>query len=239
MNIPDYRIEPADYRADFNDLRAVRESVFVIEQNIPLEIEFDDIDPQCHHVIARDAQHQPLGTARLTPEHKIGRMAVISERRNQGIGKALLLALIDKAGKLGWTEVAVNAQLPVLGFYEKLGFTGYGEVFDEAGISHQAMRLTFQPVAVVSRPAPKPRSASVKPLEFNTLETATAATLQLITQARRQLCIISHGLDYDLYAQKEIMDAFKQFAIHSRDGCEQIIIQDATLARSRPHHPLL
>ena len=61
-DLPDFRVEPADYHADLDDLRAVREPVFVVEQNVPLELEWDELDPVCHHVIARDAQHRPIGT---------------------------------------------------------------------------------------------------------------------------------------------------------------------------------
>jgi hypothetical protein len=70
-----FRVEPADYAVDFRDLRAIREPVFVDEQKVPLELEWDELDPACHHVIARDDEHRPIGTGRLTPEHKIGRMA--------------------------------------------------------------------------------------------------------------------------------------------------------------------
>jgi predicted GNAT family N-acyltransferase len=238
MNIPEYRIEPADYRADYDDLRAVREAVFVAEQNIPSEVEFDALDAQCLHVLARDAQHRPIGTARLTPDHKIGRLAVLHPLRGQGVGKALLLDLIEKARKLGWTELTVHAQLSVLSFYEKFGFTRYGETFTEADIPHQAMRLELQPAIEAARPAAVPRPPSVKAVEFGTLQAAAAATLQLIAQARRRICIYSRDLEYGLYGQNEIVAALKQFAIKSRDGGALIIVQDTAVIRSQPH-PLL
>jgi predicted GNAT family N-acyltransferase len=238
MNIPEYRIEPADYRADYDDLHAVREAVFVAEQNIPPEVEFDELDSQCLHVLARDAQHRPIGTARLSPEHKIDRMAVLRAWRNQGVGKALLLDLIEKARKLGWTETTVSAQLPVLGFFEKFGFTRYGETFTEAGIPHLAMRLDLQPAVAAVRRAAKPRAASVKAVKFETLQVTTAATLQLIAQARRRLCIFSRDLEYGLYGQNEIVEALKKFAIQSRDGGALIIVQDTEAIGSQPH-PLL
>ena len=111
---PDFRVEPADYTADFKDLRAVREPVFVVEQNVPLELEWDDLDPLCHHVIARDAQHRPIGTGRLTPEHKIGRLAVLREWRGKGVGDALLGALIDQARRFAWPEVSLHAQVDAI-----------------------------------------------------------------------------------------------------------------------------
>src|SRR3990167_9431245 len=93
----DFRVEPADYVVDFKDLSSIREPVFVVEQEVPLEEEWDELDPKCQHVIARDSEHKPIGTGRLTPEHKIGRMAVLREWRGKGVGEALLVALIDQA----------------------------------------------------------------------------------------------------------------------------------------------
>jgi predicted GNAT family N-acyltransferase len=238
MNIPDYRIEPADYRSDYDDIRTVREAVFVTEQNIPAEEEFDTLDAQCRHVLARDAEHRPIGTARLTPDYRIGRIAVLPEWRKQGVGKALLLDLIDKAHKLGATEVHINAQLAVLSWYEKFGFSRYGDTFTEGGIPHQAMRLALQPAITAPRPVAKPRAASVEAVSIDTLQDNTAAAIQLIAQARRRLCIYSRDLEFGLYGKSEIMEALKRFAIHSRDGGALIIVQDTIAVRSRPH-PLL
>ncbi len=121
MHISDFRVEPADYKTDFDDLRLIREAVFIFEQNIPENIEFDTIDRDCHHVVARDNHHNPIGTARLSPDGKIGRMAVLQNWRGKGVGKALITAILDKARKLGFTEVTLHAQTAVLDFYRKLG----------------------------------------------------------------------------------------------------------------------
>ena len=234
MDIPDFRVEPADYAVDFKDLRAVREPVFVVEQNVPIELEWDELDPLCHHVIARDAQHRPIGTGRLTPEHKIGRMAVLKEWRGKGVGDALLQALIEQARMLGWTEVALNAQVSAIGFYEKFGFLAYGDEYEEAGIRHQAMKLALTPL-ILERPLATPRRASI---EFDDSETLLEATRQLIAQARRQLWIYTRDLEHGLYAQAAIVEAFKQFAISGRGGVALILVQDTVAAQSQPH-PLL
>ncbi len=238
MNISEFRVEPADYHADFDDLRAVRIAVFIDEQNIPEEVEFDGIDPDCHHFVARDNQHQAIGTGRLAPDGKIGRMAVLQTWRGQEVGKALMLALIDKARKLGWTEVKLNAQTNVLGFYEKFGFAKEGDAFIEANIPHQIMRLQLEPVTISSRPAPKLSDALVEITEFQSLEDAVSATLQLIGKTRRQICIYSPDLEHVLYGRAEIVEALKQFAIHSQGGNVLIIVQDTLSARSQPH-PLI
>ena len=235
MNISDFRVEPADYSADFDDLRALREAVFMIEQKIPEAIEFDEIDPKCHFVIARDNQHRAIGTGRLTPDCKLGRLAVLESWRGKGVGKALMLALLDKARKLGCTGVKLNAQTDVLGFYEQFGFSKEGVVFMEAGIPHQRMHLALEPLSKSTRPAPKPRDALVEIAEINNLEATLTATLQLINKARRQIWIYTPDLEHVLYGQKEIVDALKQFAITSNGGNVLVIVQDTLGVRKEPH----
>ncbi len=79
---------------------------------------------------------------------------------------------------------------------------------------------------------------SIKAVEINTFESNLAATVELIKQARRRICIYSRDLEHELYGHSEIVEALKQFGINSRDGCAQIIVQDSIAVRSRPH-PLL
>jgi len=238
MDDTEFRVEPADYAADLNDLRAVREPVFVIEQNVPLALEWDELDPLSHHVIARDAERRPIGTGRLTPEHKIGRMAVLKPWRGRGVGDALLQALIDKARQLGWREVTLNAQVSAAGFYEKFGFAVCGGEYEEAGIQHVPMRASFPAIESTQRPPALPRGPSAKPVDFDDADGARDATKQLIAKARRQLWIYSRDLERDLYADKTVVEALKQFAISGRGGVVQIVVQDVPAVQSQPH-PLL
>ena len=238
MNSFDFRVEPADYHADFDDLRAVREAVFIVEQRIPKDIEFDRIDPDCIHLIARDNFHQAIGTARMSPDQQFGRMAVLKAWRKKGVGKALLLAMIDKARKLGWTEVALNAQIDSVEFYEKFGFTKVGDVFIEANIPYYTMQIALEPIDTANRPSPKPRDAVVEITELKGLEDTLSASLQLIGNARRQICIYSPDLEPILYGRADIVEALKQFAINSGGGNVSIVIKDTLPLRSQPH-PLL
>jgi predicted GNAT family N-acyltransferase len=235
MNISDFRVEPADYKADFDDLRAIREAVFINEQNIPEEIEFDAIDPDCYHFVARDNQHNAIGTGRLSPDQKIGRMAIMDNWRGKGAGKSLMLTLLEKAQKLGWTEVTLNAQTAVIGFYEKFGFSKIGNEFMEANIPHQCMRLELEPVEKSARPAPKVRDAIVEITEFTSLEDVIAATLALIANARREIRIYSADLEPILYGRADVVEALKQFAITSGGGNVLIITQDTLSVRADPH----
>ncbi|MBS7456304.1 GNAT family N-acetyltransferase [Coralloluteibacterium stylophorae] len=135
-----WRVRPADYTRDFPALRAVREPVFVVEQAVPIEEEWDALDPHCFHVLAFDASGSPVGTGRLTPERKIGRMAVLQAWRGRGVASALLQALVEEAVRRGWDEVSLHAQVQAIPFYARAGFTAYGDEFMEAGIAHRRMR---------------------------------------------------------------------------------------------------
>ncbi|TAJ10028.1 MAG: GNAT family N-acetyltransferase [Nitrospirae bacterium] len=129
-------------------IRLIRETVFVREQGVPLELEWDGLDPTSWHVLAWDEQGEPTGTGRLYQDGKqarFGRMAVLKEHRGRGVGRALLLALLDLAQTRGMTKVYLAAQVPVVGFYEKQGFQAMGAIFDDAGIPHRAMTLVLPP----------------------------------------------------------------------------------------------
>ncbi len=231
MTISDFRVEPADYQVDFKDLRAVREPVFVIEQNVPIEEEWDAMDPVCHHVIARDSNNAPIGTGRLTPEHKIGRMAVLKEWRGKEVGAALLQALIDKARELGLQEVSLNSQVSAIGFYEKFGFVCYGDEFEEAGIMHRKMKLGIEPF----EQRPSGMSMAARMQDFDTSAQLQEACRQVITGAKRGLWIYTRDLEHSLYANPAILEALKQFGIESRGGVARILVQDTSAARSQPH----
>jgi predicted GNAT family N-acyltransferase len=135
---PEYAIRPADWHADREILRAIREEVFVCEQSVPAEMEWDEFDAQSHHVVAI-ADGVAIGTGRLLPDGHIGRLAVLGKWRNQGVGSALLAALIDEARKRGVSRVLLNAQIQALPFYLRHGFQAEDDVFLDAGIAHRRM----------------------------------------------------------------------------------------------------
>lgn len=128
----------------WNEARAeasrIRGIVFVDEQEVPAEMEMDENDPHCLHALAYAGERMAVGTGRLLPDGHIGRMAVLKEWRRQGVGGAILEGLVAAARERGDREVALSAQIHALEFYRRHGFTGEGEVYEEAGIAHQAMR---------------------------------------------------------------------------------------------------
>ncbi len=132
-------VRQADWATDASALRRVREQVFVREQRVPAELEWDGLDPQCDHVVA-EMGGEAIGTGRLLPDGHIGRMAVIKAARGQGIGSALLSCLIDLAMVRGFRSIELNAQTHALPFYRRFGFVPEGDEFIEAGIPHRRMR---------------------------------------------------------------------------------------------------
>lgn len=134
------RVRTDDWESLREPCTALRCEVFVREQGVPAEIEIDGRDPDCVHALATVAG-EPVGTGRLLPEGKIGRLAVREQFRGRGVGGALLALLVEEARERGFSTVVLNAQTGALGFYEGFGFVPVGEEFVEAGIRHQRMEL--------------------------------------------------------------------------------------------------
>jgi YbgC/YbaW family acyl-CoA thioester hydrolase len=125
------------------EAQVIRTAVFVQEQQIPADMEWDAADASCVHAVAYNRFGMALGTGRLL-EHspgvaKIGRMAVLQILRGADIGRALLDALLDCARQRGEREVLLHAQSSAAGFYARAGFMTRGSPFEEAGIAHVEM----------------------------------------------------------------------------------------------------
>ncbi|MGN6826702.1 YbgC/FadM family acyl-CoA thioesterase [Paucibacter sp. M5-1] len=125
------------------EAQRIRQAVFVDEQKIPAEMEWDSADASCLHAVAYNRLGRPLATGRLL-EHvpgvaKIGRMAVIAALRGSRVGREVLEALMQAGRERGYREVLLHAQLSAEGFYTRAGFQRRGPVFDEAGIAHVEM----------------------------------------------------------------------------------------------------
>jgi predicted GNAT family N-acyltransferase len=136
-----FSVSPAKWPEDAPALREVRTAVFIVEQGVPPDLEWDDLDVDCAHVLARDADGRAIGTGRLLPHRKKGRMAVVQRARGQGVGAAIMQALLAMARERGDAEVELSAQTHALGFYEKFGFVAFGDEYLDVGIPHRSMRL--------------------------------------------------------------------------------------------------
>lgn len=124
----------------------LRREVFIEEQGVSETEEMDGRDDDALHLLARNARH-PVGTARLMitgDTLKIGRVCVLKPQRGTGLGAALIRAALEVAQDQPQVRrVQLGAQLQALGFYEKLGFTAFGPVYDDAGIDHRDMERTL------------------------------------------------------------------------------------------------
>ena len=136
-----YTLRIASWQDDGLALRKVRETVFVREQHVPVELEWDEFDMNCLHLLAVDSAKNAIGTGRLLPNGVIGRMAVLRKWRGRGVGGALLLRLLEEARKKEIQQVTLNAQQYASGFYAKFGFQMAGKEFMDAGIPHIRMSL--------------------------------------------------------------------------------------------------
>lgn len=137
-----YSIYNTTWQSDEQVLMSVRCSVFVEEQGVPMELEHDVFDETAVHLLAKlTSSDTPIATARLLPDGHVGRMAVMPDWRKQGIGSSMLKTLITHAKDNGIPKLFLHAQCTAVAFYQKHGFMPYGEIFDDAGIPHQAMSL--------------------------------------------------------------------------------------------------
>lgn len=230
----DFFVEVADYQTDLASLRQVREPVFVQEQQVPLEEEWDELDPLSRHVIARDLQGQPIGTARLTPKHKIGRMAVLRDWRGHGVGAAMLQALLDLARSLGYKEISLNSQVDAIGFYQRFGFESCGEEFIEAGIRHRAMRKQIDPTETVPRAGPRPVPDN-RDIEITSLAEARAVALDLLSDTQRQLWIYTRDLEAALYGDPAVLEHLKRVGIQGRSAEIRILLVEPASMIKQSH----
>ncbi|MFE6523020.1 GNAT family N-acetyltransferase [Streptomyces sp. NPDC057794] len=156
MSEPGYAVRAAEDPADRAACFAVRKEVFVREQGVPEDLEYDAYDAGAVHVLAVREDGMPLGTGRLLVGEaavaqtgadasvgSLGRLAVTAHARGLGVGAALVRALEEEARARGLAAVDLHAQTHALGFYQRLGYAAYGSEYLEAGLPHQAMRRSL------------------------------------------------------------------------------------------------
>lgn len=132
------KIRIADWKNDKKILATIRRLVFIEEQNVPEELEWDEHDDSSTHFIVT-LDDKAIATARLKPDGQIGRMAVLAEYRNQGIGSKLLQFVLQSNASQNLKQFYLHAQVEAIPFYEKQGFTAHGKIFYEANIPHREM----------------------------------------------------------------------------------------------------
>jgi predicted GNAT family N-acyltransferase len=231
MELQNFHVQSASWStpSDREALSALRLEVFVGEQGVPEALEWDDLDADSIHVLARDENSKAIGCGRLTPEHKIGRMAVDSAWRGQGVGAALLRELVARARALGWPDVALDAQVQALDFYAREGFVAEGDVFDDAGIPHQLMRL------VLSEGSDVPVSKLKETLSVGSQDELASARLVLLRQARYRLTIYQPLLTAEAFSGAEEIAELRRIASSGRGASIRILLHDPQAALRDSH----
>ncbi len=138
-----YRLQLGSWDDLKSAAQAVRHEVFVVEQKVPLALEWDEMDALSLHAVVLDDEGAAVATGRLLPDAHIGRMAVCKALRGAGIGTMILQTLMREAELRGDHAVLLNAQTHAAPFYARHGFVREGEEFIEAGIPHICMRRDF------------------------------------------------------------------------------------------------
>lgn len=137
-----FYIKEVTWSTDQMALRQIREQVFMVEQSVPVELEWDDCDVEAIHLLVLNNQSQPIACARIV-NNCIGRMAVIKSWRGVGVGKALLDKAIQTCQERNIKQVTLSAQIHAIQFYEKAGFRVMSEPYLDANIWHVDMQLNI------------------------------------------------------------------------------------------------
>lgn len=219
-------IRAARWSQDQAALAGIRRRVFIEEQRVPEALEWDGEDAAALHWLALD-DGAPVGTARMVGAGHIGRMAVLPQARRSGTGTALLRAAIDAGRRRNLRELYLHAQTHALAFYAKQGFVAEGPEFNDAGIPHRTMRL----------PLRGERLLGVDAGRFGVGDRAATA-LDLARQAGRQLRLLSHALEPELYGGADFAAALSQLARRSRYSEIRLLVVETRPLVERGHRLL-
>lgn len=231
------------------ELHAIRHAVFVEEQSVSAEEEFDGQDEHCLHFLAVNQAGVALGCARLQANGKVERMAVLENSRHLGIGRKLLTSVIESATTSGLTDLYLHAQLHAEPFYRRMGFLPQGETFVEANIDHVRMTLalaipfarTIAPRATATpstRPEQPTAAANTTDLgqtSFNGREEALAALALYVTKPRRTLYLYSQHLDNSLFDNSDVIAGLSAFVRAAPPNQLKVLIHSSELAVARGH----
>jgi predicted GNAT family N-acyltransferase len=219
----DFSIRAVRWDEHSAPLSAIRRDVFIDEQNVPEDMEWDGEDRFAQHWLAL-ADHQAVGTVRLLRNGHVGRMAVLQPWRHRGVGSALLKAVIAEAFAQNLRELFQHAQTHALDFYARHGFVAEGPEFMDAGIPHRTMRLAIRTHRTLGQDAG--RFAVTSPNDV---------ALDLANQAQRHLRIFSSALDPAIYDRAEMADALSRLVRNYRAADIRILIVDSSRLAQTSH----
>ncbi|WP_323750678.1 GNAT family N-acetyltransferase [Marinobacter sp.] len=221
-------------------IREIRQKVFIDEQNVPPELEWDATDEIADHYLAVDQNNRPMATARLFSALEetgyIGRMAVLPEFRGKGVGEALIRHLLkESAGR--YQELRLSAQQHATGFYLRCGFHACSSLYDDAGIPHLDMRClapTLLHQAADKRANPLVLGSDTDSWLFNQESELGGLMDSLTGQARQRLWIYDRTLDHDRYDRHQLRELISSVARkHHMSDVRILIHDDKPLAKKR------
>lgn len=218
------RIERACWSKDHKELTFIREQVFIIEQHVPRALELDGEDELACHWLAFDRQGQPVATVRMLKDGHIGRLAVLLDYRGTGYASALLEAVIEYAQRKQFFSVYLHAQTHAIGLYQQFGFEAKGKEFMDAGIAHRAMH----------KPLTDQRLLGQHSGNFS-VEKLSETAFELISQAQRQIHIVSYALDPDIFSTQQMVSALSKLARKSRYTAIRVLVVDTHSLIQREH----
>ena len=222
-------------------IRDIRQRVFIDEQKVPPELEWDDTDEIADHYLAVDRNNTPVATARLFSSLEetgyIGRMAVLPEYRGKGVGEALLRHLLNEsAGR--FQELRLSAQQHATGFYQRCGFHICSEPYDDAGIPHLDMRCLAPPLAheaITRRQQPLILGTDAESWLFDHEAPMLGLMDSLVGQAGQRLWLYDRILDHDLYDRHQLRELISAVARRHRLSDVRLLIHDDKPLVQRRH----
>ncbi len=233
-----FKIQRVTWQNAETELRILREFVFIKEQNVPPELEWDNKDENAIHVLARDAKGRGIGTARMTTNGHIGRMAVLRAWRRHGVGSKMLTALITIARARQLPRVKLDAQTQAIDFYLRYDFAPQGEVFMDANIPHQHMTRSLPSLDVhinINDLSKQVLGETRGYIDLKGLEDNKQAAIHMVTQGQRSLNLFTPNLDPRIFDNEGFIDAIKKLAIHSSRSKINILILDPSNVVSQGH----
>jgi len=220
-----FTVRLADWQQDEAALRDVRTRVFVEEQAVAESEEWDGLDPECVHAVAETADEGVVGTGRLHPSGKLGRMAVLTPWRGRGAGAAILRRLLEEATRQQLEAVYLHAQVPVLGFYARFGFVAEGEQFDEAGIPHRLMRRWLKQQAPAGEGEGAQEAPGTRRVVSGKQDFADAVA-DVAAVANRSLAIFTPDLEHGVYDTARFLEAVKRLVLSRSHARIRVLISD-------------
>ncbi|MGP4842642.1 GNAT family N-acetyltransferase [Marinobacter sp. 1Y8] len=222
-------------------VREIRQAVFIDEQAVPAELEWDDTDEISDHYIGLTPDNTPVAVARLVPSitdaAHIGRMAILKDYRGMGFGEQMLRHVIADAAP-EFDSLHLSAQQYAVPFYQRAGFHVCSLPYDDAGIPHLAMRCfaARQILVHTDQPAmPTIASEDNSTWHFSSETDLCDLTDTLAGQARQRLWIYERHLDHDIYDRKRLRDLISELARSHRNAEIRILIHDDKPLVQRRH----